>query len=90
MGTPEFAVPALRAVARSCDVAAVVTQPDRPRGRGQHAGASAVAGEAESLGLTVLKPADVNASESRARSPAICSGSSSLGMSPMRCTSSMS
>ena len=67
MGTPEFAVPALRAVARACDVAAVVTQPDRPRGRGQHAAASAVAGEAESLGLTVLKPADVNAFESRAR-----------------------
>src|SRR4029079_13170241 len=67
MGTPEFAVPALRAVARACDVAAVVTQPDRPRGRGQHAAASAVASEAESLGLTVLKPADVNALESRAR-----------------------
>jgi len=67
MGTPEFAVPALRAVARACDVAAVVTQPDRPRGRGQHAAASAVAREAGSLGLTVLKPENVNAPESRAQ-----------------------
>ena len=38
MGTPDFAVPTLAAIAARFDlaeVAAVVTQPDRPRGRGQ-------------------------------------------------------
>ncbi len=61
MGTPEFAVPALRAVAKRCEVAVVVTQPDRPSGRGQRPAASAVAREAEALGLATLKPDDVNA-----------------------------
>jgi methionyl-tRNA formyltransferase len=57
MGTPEFAVPSLRAVARACDVVAVVTQPDRPKGRGLALAPSPVAAEAAVLGLaTVLKP----------------------------------
>ena len=58
MGTPEFAVPALRALALVCDVARVVTQPDRPRGRGQVTSASPVAQAAESLGLAVMRPAE--------------------------------
>ena len=65
MGTPEFAVPALREVARSCDVAAVVTQPDRARGRGLSAAPSPIARAAEALGLAVLKPANPNAEETR-------------------------
>lgn len=60
MGTPAFAVPALLAVARVCDVAAVVTQPDRPRGRGRNTGESAVAQVATELGLEVLKPERIN------------------------------
>ncbi|OGF13621.1 MAG: methionyl-tRNA formyltransferase [Candidatus Eisenbacteria bacterium RBG_16_71_46] len=63
MGTPEFAVPALHAVARSCALAAVVTQPDRPRGRGRQTSPSAVAVAAQPLGVTVLKPQDVNADD---------------------------
>ena len=35
MGTPEFAVPCLAALYENCDVIGVVTQPDKPRGRGQ-------------------------------------------------------
>ena len=35
MGSPEFAVPTLEALLRSEDVIAVVSQPDKPRGRGQ-------------------------------------------------------
>lgn len=66
MGTPEFAVPALRATLAACEVAAVVTQPDRPRGRGQAVTASAVARFAEQLQRPVMKPEDVNAPESRA------------------------
>jgi len=67
MGTPAFAVPALESVAGVCDVALVVTQPDRPRGRGLETGASEVAVAARALGLEVLKPADPNAPDVIAR-----------------------
>ncbi len=63
MGTPEFAVPALAAVAGACEVVAVVTQPDRPRGRGLECLPSAVSLEAERLGLPILKPERVNTPE---------------------------
>ena len=65
MGTPEFSVPALRAVAAACDVVRVVTQPDRPKGRGQQTTESPVASAAQELGLTVIKPADMKAPEVR-------------------------
>jgi len=71
MGTPEFAVPALRAVARACDVALVVTQPDRPKGRGRALAESEVALEAARLGLPVEKPADLNAEAVRERLAAL-------------------
>jgi len=58
MGTPAFAVPSLEAVARRAEVVAVVTQPDRPRGRGRAIGESEVAVAAGALGLTVIKAAD--------------------------------
>lgn len=67
MGTPEFSVPALHAVADRCDVTLVVTQPDRPAGRGRHMAESAVASAASALGLPVLKPADMKAPEVRER-----------------------
>ncbi len=35
MGTPEFAVPTLDALVKKHDVMAVVTQPDKPKGRGK-------------------------------------------------------
>jgi methionyl-tRNA formyltransferase len=35
MGTPEFAVPCLSMLAQQTELLAVVTQPDKPRGRGQ-------------------------------------------------------
>ncbi len=65
MGTPAFAVPALHAVAEACDVARVVTQPDRPRGRGRITTGSPVAEAAEELGLPVIRPADMKALEVR-------------------------
>src|SRR6185436_913526 len=55
MGTPEFAVPSLHAVARATDVVLVVTPADRPSGRGLVARPAPVAVAAESLGLDVLK-----------------------------------
>ena len=63
MGTPDFSVPSLRAVHRSCQVTLVVTQPDRPRGRGRQMAQSEVAAVATELGLPVLKAADMKTDE---------------------------
>jgi methionyl-tRNA formyltransferase len=58
-GTPEVAVPALDALLSSGrhEVAAVVTRPDAPAGRGRRLVASPVAERAEEAGIEVLKPA---------------------------------
>lgn len=65
MGTPDFAVPALRAVASSCDVAMVVTRPDRPKGRGRAVAESEVGRAARALGLPLTKPANPNEAATR-------------------------
>jgi len=60
-GTPEFAVPTLeRLVASAHDVVAVVTQPDRPRGRGQQVQPEAVKVAALERGLTLIQPDRLN------------------------------
>ena len=57
-GTPEFAVPALEALAHSThSVVAVYTQPDRPAGRGRKLTASAVKTAGLQLGLPIEQPA---------------------------------
>ncbi|PIU54389.1 MAG: methionyl-tRNA formyltransferase, partial [Deltaproteobacteria bacterium CG07_land_8_20_14_0_80_60_11] len=57
MGTPQFALPSLEALlAAGEEVAAVVTQPDRPRGRGQLVTASPVKELALAWNLPVLQP----------------------------------
>ncbi|HJS21128.1 MAG TPA: methionyl-tRNA formyltransferase [Steroidobacteraceae bacterium] len=57
-GTPEFAVPVLQALARSRHaLVGVLTQPDRPAGRGRRVTASAVKTAALELGLAVEQPA---------------------------------
>lgn len=56
-GTPDFAAAALQAiVAAGHTVSLVLTQPDRPKGRGMKAQASAVKQAAEALGLPVFQP----------------------------------
>ncbi|MBZ5559661.1 MAG: methionyl-tRNA formyltransferase [Acidobacteriia bacterium] len=57
-GTPEFAVPSLDALlaASPHTVAGVVTQPDRPRGRGQRVSDAPVKARALAAGLPVLQP----------------------------------
>ena len=56
-GTPEVALPALEAVARSDhELVGVVTRPDAPAGRGRRLTPSPVAQRAEELGVPVLKP----------------------------------
>ena len=57
-GTPQAAVPALDALLKSRhEVAAVVTRPDAPAGRGLHLEPSPVAQRAAEAGVEVLKPA---------------------------------
>jgi methionyl-tRNA formyltransferase len=57
-GTPEVALPSLRAVAASAhELVGVVTRPDAPTGRGRRLSASPVAEAAGALGVPVLKPA---------------------------------
>ena len=57
-GTPEFAVPSLRRLAERPEfsVEAVITQPDRPRGRGQLVSGSAIKEAALEIGLHVYQP----------------------------------
>ena len=64
-GTPEFAVPSLKQLlsSNSFDVLAVVTQPDRPRGRGQEVSFSPVKETALAAGLPVHQPAKIRAPE---------------------------
>ena len=57
MGTPEFAVAPLKALVEGgYNIAAVVTMPDKPAGRGHHVQYSAVKEYALSVGLPVLQP----------------------------------
>ena len=67
LGTPAFAVPTLEAVAESHDVLLVVTQPDRPKGRGQELAASPVKQAATRLGLAVYQPERVRRPEAQAQ-----------------------
>ncbi|GAA5068543.1 methionyl-tRNA formyltransferase [Lysobacter panacisoli] len=55
-GTPDFAVPCLRAAAQRGEVVAVYTQPDRPAGRGRELTPSPVKREALLRGIDVVQP----------------------------------
>jgi methionyl-tRNA formyltransferase len=64
LGTPEFAVPSLRKlVSAKVPVGAVVTQPDRPSGRGKRLSAPPVKVVAEGFGIPVLQPQRIRESE---------------------------
>ena len=57
MGTPDFAVPPLEALARyHCHISLVITQPDRPKGRGKKMMPPPVKTAATQLGLEVIQP----------------------------------
>lgn len=60
-GTPEYAVPSLRALAPR--VVGVLSQPDRPRGRGRKLVATPVRAAAEELGLPVFQPDKVGSED---------------------------
>ncbi len=62
LGTGDFAVPALEALVRAGhDVRVVISQPDRPAGRGRRVRPTPVRAAAEALGLRHIQTADVNA-----------------------------
>jgi methionyl-tRNA formyltransferase len=66
-GTPEFALPALDALAASpYELVGVLTQPDRPAGRGRVLTASPVKQRALQLGLPVSQPERLASDEQRA------------------------
>ena len=62
-GSPDFAVPALEALIAHHDVALVVTQPDKPAGRGGKLTSPAIKVVAERAGLPVLQPPKVRPPE---------------------------
>ncbi|THB77501.1 MAG: methionyl-tRNA formyltransferase [Desulfobacteraceae bacterium] len=63
MGTPDFAVPSLERIAahEAFEVPLVITQPDRPKGRGKKLAPPPVKQAAEKLGIEVVQPSDINA-----------------------------
>ena len=63
MGTPEFAVPCLAALHEQCEVIAVITQPDKPRGRGQKMMPSPVKAWAVEHDLPVYQPEKIKTEE---------------------------
>lgn len=64
MGTPEFAVPSLRALVEAGhEIVAVYTQPPRPAGRGQKDRPSPVHHYAETIGLAVRTPESLKSPE---------------------------
>ena len=63
MGSPEFALPTLQALAESLPVVGVVTQPDRPAGRGRVLTPPPVKLLAQSLGFPVIQPARLREAE---------------------------
>ena len=66
-GTPQFAVPTLKHLLTQQDIeiVAVITQPDRPRGRGMHVSFSAVKETTVAAGLPVHQPEKIRSPESQ-------------------------
>ncbi len=72
MGTPDFAVPALRALHEARhDIVCVYTQPPRPAGRGKKLSPSPVQIEAERLGVPVRCPVSLRKPEAQAEFAAL-------------------
>lgn len=63
MGTPDFSVPVLEALAQRHEIVAVYSQPPRPAGRGKADRPSPVQARAEALGLPVRHPVSLRSAE---------------------------
>ena len=66
MGTPEFSVPILQALAKAHDIVCVYCQPPRPAGRGKALRPTPVQQAAEALGLPVRHPSSLRSAEEQA------------------------
>jgi methionyl-tRNA formyltransferase len=71
LGTPDFSVPALRALAARHEVVCVYTQPPRPAGRGKQDRPTAVHQAALDLGLTVRHPVSLRDPQAQAEFAAL-------------------
>ena len=71
MGTPEFSVPALQAIASRHEVLCVYSQPPRAAGRGQKPRSSPVQAAAERLGIPVRTPLRLKGAEEQAEFAAL-------------------
>jgi methionyl-tRNA formyltransferase len=67
MGSPDFAVPTLRKLAQAYHVVGVVTQPDRPAGRGRILTPPPVKVMAQSLGIGIVQPEKLREPDAQAR-----------------------
>ena len=63
MGSPEFAIPSLESLAAQYHVAGVVTQPDKPAGRGRKLAPPPVKVKAQELGIPVIQPSSLKSDE---------------------------
>jgi methionyl-tRNA formyltransferase len=71
MGTPDFSVPVLDALAQHHEIVAVYSQPPRPAGRGKKDRASPVQTRAEALGLPVRHPTSLRNEQAAAEFAAL-------------------
>lgn len=67
MGTPDFAVPTLEALNKEHEVSLVITQTDKPKGRGKLMCPSPVKVKALELGIPVFQPENINTEDSIAK-----------------------
>ena len=63
MGTPDFAVPVLEALIEKHQVVAVVSQPDKPKGRGKKLQPTPVKAKAEENNIPVYQPVKIRDEE---------------------------
>jgi len=71
MGTPEFSVPVLQALAKQHEILCVYSQPPRPAGRGKALRPSPVQAAAEALGLAVRHPVSLRDAQAQAEFAAL-------------------
>ena len=67
MGTPDFAVPSLRKLVKEFSIVGVITQPDRPAGRGRKSVPSPIKETAIDFGLDIFQPENINSSSAFAK-----------------------
>jgi methionyl-tRNA formyltransferase len=67
MGSPEFAIPTLRALVENYRVIGVVTQPDRPAGRGRSLKPPPIKTLADEMGIPIIQPVRLTDSEAKSQ-----------------------